>query len=594
MMFEQTYTVYEFGPFRLDAMDRTLLREGEPVPLTPKAFDILLLLIKNQRQPLSKDELMKSVWPDAFVEEINLIVQISALRRALGDTPDEHKYIATIPKVGYRFTSVVRELRSDPVDPGGRILSYAVPAKSIAVLPLKELGDNAERSHLGLGIADALITRLGSIRHVIVRPTAAVLKYRDLERDAYAVGREMGVDWLLDGAVQCEGEQIRLTVQLVNVHDEATLWADKYDGQLASIFGVQDAVCERVAQALSVQLSEDEQKELARNYTYSVDAYQLYVKGRYFQERRTEEGLNRSIECFGQAIAADDSYALALVGLSKSYALKGEYLYLHPKEAFPKAKEAALKALRIHPRLAEARSALGEVRMFHEWDCEGSESEFTHAVHLRPNDAQTRHNYAWLLLATERFNDAAVQIDLARELEPLSLTMNTAVGLPYFYMRRHIDAIAAYHNALDMDPKFTLARYYLAMALDQMGRYEEAVEEYDEIRRVEYVPQVLGHLGYTLAKWGKTDEALKVVAELKEMSRRRYISPYNLAMIYVGLGDSERSLGLLEEAFEGRAAWLVFLNVEPKFDALCAEPRFQRLAERIGFNAPAAASRRFR
>lgn len=469
-MIEQAHLMYEFGHFCLDSANRVLLHDGEPVPLAPKAFDILLALVENQGRVLSKNELIKLVWPDTFVEEINLTVQVSALRKALSDSPEEHRYVATIPRRGYRFVCPVAEA-------GHRAqfsskLNLTQPdwwsnwrTRTIAVLPLKYLGMDEKGGILGASIADALISRLSGIEGILVRPTTAVLRFSDSQQDPIFAGKELSVDLVLDGTIQLVADRIRVNVQLVRVGDGATLWAENFDRDFTDIFAVQDCVSEQVALALRLRLSAEERRQLNKNYTQNIEAHQLYIKGRYFWDRRTGNGLKRGIEYFQKAIEVDPNYALAYIGLGDSYALLGEYLYIPPVEAFPVAKTAILRALDIDGTLAEAHSTLAEINMFYEWNWEESEREFKRCLGMKPNYATGRHSYTWFLMTMGRFHEALAQLQVAQDNDPYSLTINTAFGLPYYYLREYDKAISAYRQTLEMSPSFILAHYYLGSAL---------------------------------------------------------------------------------------------------------------------------------
>ncbi|MGH9841676.1 MAG: winged helix-turn-helix domain-containing protein, partial [Blastocatellia bacterium] len=309
--------IYEFGDFRLDVFKRLLLRKGEPVPLPPKVFDLLLILVEQPGQELKKDELMRRLWPDSFVEESNLTQYVFLLRKALGQSRGENRLIVTIPGRGYRFVEVVK-----PVGAEGFEISFgqarefkpatdSVSVSSIAVLPFKSLGAEIGDQYLGLGMADALINRLSHIQQIAVRPTDAVLKYTDPAQDPLAAGRELGVDALLSGRFQRAGEIIRVTVQLVRVRDGSLLWAEKFEEHFSNIFAVQDSISEQVSRALTLRLSGEERERLTRRETDSAEAYQAYLKGRYYSTKWTYSGWTKGIEYFSHAIEADPNYALA-------------------------------------------------------------------------------------------------------------------------------------------------------------------------------------------------------------------------------------------------------------------------------------------
>ena len=344
---------YEFASFRVDAAERVLLCDGRAIPLKSKVFDLLIELISNSGHILMKEELMKQIWPDTFVEDHNLAVSISMLRKALADH-NEHVYIETIPRRGYRFTADVREVWDGSpaitADEASRLqldldhCATVATVKSIAVLPFRTIGARpSEEEYLGLGMADALITRISNLSQIVVRPTSSVRKYTGVEQDPAGADRELLVSSVLEGSIQRSGKRVRVTVQLVNVQDGATLWAEKFDETFTNIFAVEDSISEQVAEALTLKLTLKERRQLRKRYTENTEAYRAYLKGRYFLNKRTAVGFNKGIEYFKAAIAIDPQYALAYAGLAEYYQLLGNYNLVGPMEATSKAKEAILR-----------------------------------------------------------------------------------------------------------------------------------------------------------------------------------------------------------------------------------------------------------
>ncbi len=657
----QSKRLYEFGPFCVDPVSRFLLRGGAPVQLTPKAFDILLVFIQNSGHVLDKDELMKAVWPDTVVEENNLTRNISALRKALGESPNEHRYIVTIPGRGYRFVASVNEARDareelivrertrshlivkeeetteqDEVEgknafqnalrPTGRNeraanrrlrlafagvcvllvgLSVALfyfwssnkskqtvagaPVKSIAVLPFKPLSADDSDEYLGLGMADSLITELSNIKQIVVRPTSAVRKYGGLEQDPIAAGREQGVDAVLEGSIQRSGERMRVTVRLMNVRDGTALWAYKCDGQCADIFALQDLISEDVAQALTLKLTGEEYKRLTKRYTGSKAAYQSYIKGRYFWNKRTEEGFRKGIEYFEQAIANDPDYALAYAGMADCYNLLSSYYMLPQKETYPKAKAAAIKALEIDNAIAEAHVSLAYVKLNYDWDWAGAEREYKRAIDLSPNYATAHQWYAWQLMLMGRGDEAIRQMRRAQEIDPLSLAINTDLGLQFYYMRQYDQAIVEYRKALEMDPGMVQIHSYLFFAYLYDGRYGEAFEEQGKAitllgGRPESVAariEDLAELKKAYAVSGEKGYWQKQLDIAKKDANQTY-GPASLAGFYAVLGEKDQAFELLEKAYEERAELMLYLKVDPLFDNLRSDPRFADLARRVG------------
>ena len=582
---------YEFGSFRLDTAEHLLLQDGRPVPLKPKVFDLLLELVTNSSHVLTKDELMKQIWPDSFVEEHNLAVSISTLRKALGEDHSEQPFIETVPRRGYRFVAGVREVWDESADmrSGSNVRAHvkkeaSVRAKSIAALPFKHIGAKAaEEEYLGLGLADALITRLSNLRQIVVRPTSAVRRY-DGEQDPVAAGRELRVSAVLDGSVQRFGKRIRVTVQLVSVHDGASLWAGKFDETFTNIFAVEDSISEHVATALMLKLTDKERKQLRKRYTENTEAYQAYLKGRYFLGKRTVESFGKSFGYFEQAISIDPEYALAYAGLADYYLLLMNFNVLPPQKAGPQAKEAALKALRFDDTLAEAHASLAYLKGIHEWDWAGAEREFERAIELNANDAIAHQFYSIYLRVLKRFDEAMAEAKKAQELDPLSLSINTSVGSLFYFARQYDQAIEQLSKTLELDPNFVMAHFYLGWAFEQKGMYEEAIAAFQKVVHISgNVPEFGAGLGHAYAVSGNTVKAREVLNELKALAKQRYVSPYDLALIHTGLGEEDEALDWLEKAYEERSVELALLKVDQRLDTLRKDSRFTDVLRLIGF-----------
>jgi len=466
-------STYEFGPFRLEVAERLLLRDGKPLPLTPKAFDTLLVLVENSGHLVDKDELIKQVWPDTFVEEGSLARNISVLRKLLGGNSTDTQYIETMPKRGYRFTPgvkqfegeevlvrrrarvrIVTEEEIDELTPSDERLSLLTAVISLAVLPFKILGVEAAEEYLGMGLADALITKLSNIRRIIVRPTSAVLSYSGFDQDAIVAGRELRVGLVLDGTIQRLSDRIRVTVQLVSVEEGAALWAEKFDEKLTDIFEIEDRVSEHLLAALTLKLSSAESRILSKQYTRDSEAYQSYLKGRYFWNKRSPEALAKAVECFNQSIARDPNYALAYAGLADCYNISGFWIYLPPTEAFPKAAAAAAKALEVDDVLAEAHASLAWATLHYDWDRAAAEREYRRAVELNPGYATAHQWFALFLMQEARFDEASQEIRRAQEIDPLSIVVSFNSALLPFLSGHYDEAIAQLRRTIELAKLF--------------------------------------------------------------------------------------------------------------------------------------------
>jgi len=575
----------------MDIRRRLLLRDGVLVPLAPKAFETLLVLILNSGRVMTKKELVETIWPDTFVEESNLAQHIFLLRKALGEEKSEHRYIVTSPGVGYRFVAPVRESvlpNSTPTPQSQERTDHTEKieaATSMAVLPFKPLDATEGDEFLGLGIADALIMRLSGLKLVRVRPTTAVLKYAESNQDPWQAGSELNVDTLLDGVYQRHGDQVRVSVQLIRVKDATTLWAAKFDESFTNIFAIQDSISEQVARALELKLSGEERRQLRKNYTDNPEALQAYIKGRYFWNKRTAKDLRKGIEYARQAIEIDPTYAPAYVGLADCYNLLAGHGGLPPMENFPKAKAAALRALEIDETLAEAYSSLGFVQYRFDWNWSEAEENFRRAIELKPNYPTAHHWYGESLLPQGRFEESIAEMKRALELDPLSLPINTDLAQSFFFSRRYDHCDEQIQKTLELDQNFARARIIAGMSAEQRGLYQEAVMMFRKAAELsDNNPLALSGLGHTLATAGSSVEARQILEQLLRLSERQYVSPYNLAVVYLGLGEKELVYEQLERAFQHRDVWLVWIKVSPLFDSLRSDARFAELLRHVGLS----------
>jgi DNA-binding winged helix-turn-helix (wHTH) protein/Tfp pilus assembly protein PilF len=593
---EERKRVYQFGAFLIDVPNRTLSRESKTISLRRKVFDTLVLLIEKRGRVVDKDEMMKLLWPDSFVEESNLVVSVSELRKVLGDRGGQ-RFIATVPGRGYRFVAPVVECQEevDAWQSGPKMRASGLEgttrptadslsekrAKSIAVLPFKPLNPEVDDEYLGLGMADTLITRLSGIERIIIRPTSAICKYSDARQDTVAIGREQRVDAVLEGSIYRSGDRIRMTARLINVPDGASLWGYHCDEQWTSIFEVTDSIAEKIALSLLNNLSYDEADQLAKRHTDNQKAYHLYLKGRFYWNRFTREGLQKGIEYFKRAVEEDPGYALAYCGLADSYSVMGVN-YTAPSESFPKARAAAIRALELDDTLAEAHVSLAAERLFFEWDAIGAERELVRAIGLNPGYASAYQMYAYCLQSMNRPEAAIARLEQAQELDPLSPVLYADRGWGYVFMRRYDEALEQGSKALEIDPHFAIAHLVIGMALHLKGLHEDGIAELNNaVVFSEDSPRILAWLGYAYGRAGKTSNALQVLDRLARLSEQRHIDPYCVAVVYTGQGETEQALKYLERACEERSSQLAWLRLEPAFDKLRSHPRFADLLGRL-------------
>jgi DNA-binding winged helix-turn-helix (wHTH) protein/tetratricopeptide (TPR) repeat protein len=588
----QSKPIYEFDHFRVDPSESLLLRDGHPIQLPPKVFDTLIVLIENRGRLVRKDELLAVLWPDTFVEEATLARNISDLRKALGDSAGEHKFIETVPKRGYRFLgSIIMSERQLVLE--RRLQSRIVvqedtdtrPAlKSIAVLPFKPLGSDGDDEYLGLGMADALITRLSNVRQIIVRPTSAVAKYVDAEQDLFLIGRELEVGSLVDGKFQRSAEGIRVTVQLVGVQRRATLWADKFDGKLTDIFEMEDWISERVTAALTLQLTQQEHEQLVRHRTENTHAYEAYLKGCYFWNKRGTEDLRKGIEYLEQATSADPNYASAYAMLADCYTILAIQDSLPQTEAFGQARKALTRALQIDDQLPEAHGSLAHLKL-HDWDWPGAEAEFKLATELNPGLVSAHVWYAEYLTVFGRTDEAIAELRRATLIDPVSLVVRSCTGRALYFGRRYDEAIEEYRRALEMDAHFYAAHLRLGLCYAQKGMGDLAIAELEGTSKFDPNPDSWAALGYALASAGRKAEADEWLNRLRQLPGSARRCWYQMAIVSAALGRKDRAFEFLGEAYKERSGALVNLKVEPMFDGLRSDMRFTEILRRVGLAA---------
>ncbi|HMB58282.1 MAG TPA: winged helix-turn-helix domain-containing protein [Xanthomonadales bacterium] len=576
-MVESQATIYEFGEFRVDTGKRLLFdRDGQTLSLTPKAFDTLLYLLENKSVIVKKDELIKAVWPTTIVEENNLNQNISTLRRVLGESKSEHKYIVTVPGRGYRFVANVQSREM-----GSQAAATTIP--SIAVLPFLPLVTEHRDLALELGMADTLIARLSSIQKLIVRPINSVRKYVDAEQDPLLAGRELGVDSVLEGSIQRGGEAIRVTVRMLDVATGAGLWAGTFDEKFADIFSVQDAISEKVVAALSLQLGFEDRQRLIRRQARRPEVYELYLKGRYHFFRLTLPEMQTAISYFQQAIAKDPNYARAHIGLASCLFRMPLAAEQQPEENFPKAKTAAQRALELDPSLAEGHAILGWILFWHEWNWAESESQFLQAQALNPNEVESHLGYAHLLSNTGRHEEALSEVKRARELDPLYLLANALECQFLIHAGQLVEAQTRLTDTLALDASFWLTHLYSSSLCFEQERFSDAAKEASLALRLSGgSPTALSASACALQKSGNTVEAKSALNDLLKLSESRFVSPYNIAVLYCCLDEADQVFTWLERGVEQKDPRMTFLAVDPKWRNLHSKSKFQDILRRVG------------
>jgi len=585
---------YEFGHFCIHTGRRTLLRDGEIVPLRPKTFDVLLALIERGGEVVKRSELMTRVWPDSYVEESNLSYNISTLRKALGERPNEHQYITTVPGHGYMFVAKVRKTLEANINeveerlvnlplinstPQGHLQDKTID--SLAVLPLTNPDSNPNTEYLSDGITDTIINNLSQLSQLRVLAHNTVFQYKGCVVNAQEAGRELGVRSVLLGQVIQFSERLIVKTELVDVTDGRQLWGAKYNRQMSDIFEVEEEISQEISEALRLKLTGEQKQRLIKRYTKNTEAYNVYLKGRYHWNKFTREGAMKGIAYFEQAIEVDPQYALAHAAISDSY-YRLSNLCMSPQEAMSKAKASALKAVELDDTLAEAHTAIAVVKDQFDWDWDEAEREYRLAIECNPNCIIAYQRYSRFLTRMGRFDEAFANLQIAMELDPLSFLINVSLGSLLLMMRRYDQSIELFERVLEMNPNYYPACYGLAQVYQFKGELDKAIIEYQKALSTDDSLEILGRLGQAYAMAGKMDETLKIISQMKEQRKQQYVSPYCTGLVYAGLGDNDQAFLWLEKAFDERNEMVTWLRVQPELDSLRSDPRFMDLLQRVG------------
>ncbi len=457
------------------------------------------------------------------------------------------------------------------------------PDKSIAVLPFENLSRDPDNAYFTEGIQEEILTRLAKVADLRVIARTSTERYKSSPENLPQIAQQLGVAHILEGSVQKAAEQVRVSVQLINASTQTHLWAETYDRKLTDIFAVESDIAKTIADTLRAKLSDPEQHAITARPTENAEAYQLYLKGRYFWNKRTGADLKKAIDYFNQAIAIDPNYALAHAGLADAYGLLSGYGAASPKDSLPQAKAAAKKALELDNTLGEAHASLAQALLAYDFNFADANREFRRAIELNPNYATAHQWYGQGGLAPlGQFEDAVAEMKRALELDPLSVIINADLGSVLCSARRYAAAIEQLRKTVEMDPRFYYAHWNLGQALEVKGLVEEAIVEYQKAIALDDDPLSPGLLAHLYAKLGKKDEARQLLERLREASQRRYVTPYIFAIIHLGLGEKEQAIGFLERTYEDRDGYnLVFIKVDPFLDPLRGDPRFEALVAKV-------------
>jgi TolB-like protein/Tfp pilus assembly protein PilF len=571
---------YEFGAFRLDVQGRMLFKKGDHVPLPLKVVELLVALVQAEGRVLTREQLLQRLWPDTVVEEGSLTSHISLLRKALGEGSQAQDFIETLPKRGYRFVASVKPLGS--VAP-----NREVDRAMLVVLPFENFTAGERYDYFSDGLTEEMITELARLspeRLGVIARTSA-MQFKSTAKSAAQIGSELGVSHVLEGSVRRAGERVRITAQLIRVSDESHLWAESYERGLHDVLEVQAEVSRAVAREIHIKLTPHEKQRLDPDKARSVNpqAHELYLRGRHFWYRRTEEGIRKSIECFEEALQHDPSLAVAYDGISDAHTMLACRGMTPAVESFHKAMAAARQAVRMEPELGEGYATLAHVRL-HDWDWVGLENEFQRAVELDRGYAIAHYWYAEYLMAMGRTEEAVGRVRHSWELDPLNSVINASVGMIHYLAHDYDGALVALRRGLEIDPTHYVSHLRVGLACLQKNRADEAVEAMRKaVAHSGGSTEALLGLAQAHAVAGDRPAMVSILKELSEGSHR-YVSPYNVARVYGAIGDKEQALEWLESACQEHNPDLIELTREPSFKSLRSDAKFRELAKRIGWH----------
>jgi len=628
--------VYEFGRFVVDPLDKTIVVDGRSIQLPAKEFETLLLLIENNGRVVTKSDMMSALWQDTFVEEGNLATYISRLRKIVNK--DGEKLIETVPKLGYRFTA---DLRKNFLDSNGAIVVekrtiktleveidgddaddirtlgprtrrrpvlvavafmalvliavaawfyWKAPAKpattkiaSIAVLPFHSISTDDNGRALGLGITDALISKIGSVHRVVVRPTSAVARFSNSEQDSIEIGKKLNVDAVLDGTIQQADGRLRINTRLLRVQNGEQMWTEKFDEAAAGIFDIEDRLSAKIANTLSFELTNVENRQFARRGTRNTEAYEMYLRGRFYQRQNTAEGLSRSIELYQQAIALDPKFADAHAGIADAALIMYNFGLRPASEVIPRARESIKRALELSPDLAEAYTSRAMIQFLADHDWKSAEESLQTAISLNPSNADAYHRYGYFLTNIGEFDAALEKFEQARKIDPLSPIVQTGVGLAYLYSRRFTDAITQFEKIVAENPDFSMPQWFLATSYESLGENEKAFETSMRALVLDGDEALANRLRSVKETKGLAETNTVWLNELLQAKKNGKGTAIDIAWRYATLGDRENTLEWLERSFDEGEPTIAQIKFLAKYDVVRDDLRFKALENKLGF-----------
>ena len=640
---QELLTVFRFGPFELRPQTRELFKGKTKLKLRPQPFHILEVMLEHPGEVVTREKLRALLWSAGtnvdFEQGLN--ASIKELRGVLSDSASEPRYVETLPKLGYRIMvpvkvqepqsaraslpqpkgAAVEDRGLEQISSGwphrlmvlrrwrailgifvvlivalagyfqwsrGRELQRLAGGRMmLAVLPFDNLTGDSGQDYFSDGLTEEMISQLGSLdpQRLGVIARTSVMHYRHSQKPLEQIGTELGVQYVLEGSVRRDADKVRVSAQLIQVKDQSHLWAQQYDRELIGVLALQGEIARAIADQIQLTIGGPKRTLAAIQPALSpgaYDAYDLYLKGRYFWNKRTIQGFEKAVECFQQATAKDPTYARAYAGLADSYALMSTYNIAPQNEFMPKARSAALRALQLDEQLAEAHTSLALIEENYEWDWRNAEKEFRRAIQLDPNYATAHHWYAEYLAFEGRFDEAFSEIDRARRLDPLSLIIAADDGAILYFSRQYNRAIERFRGTLDMEPNFSRARLII-YAYVQEGRFADALSEIDRWRRIDDTPWTWAAEAYVRGRAGEQKKARQALTKFEEANRERQLDSVPiLIVVYSGMNEKDKAFKLLQKALSMRPNALTAIKVDPIYDPLRDDPRFQELLRQVG------------
>lgn len=635
---------WRFGVFEIDLRTGELTKRGLHLKLQEQPFQVLAILLERRGELVTREELRSRIWGQTVVDfDHGVNKAINKIREALGDSAENPRFVETVARRGYRFLADVTPVQTAPngkqqataqdIVPSagsatvGDVAAHSIPAKrpphriawiglgsaivvvalswfvysqihftpkirSLAVLPLASLANEPSQDYFADGMTDELITDLGQISALRVISRTSAMAYKGVSKPLSQIARELDVEAVVEGSVLRSGDRVRITAQLIQVPNERHIWAQSYEGDLRDTLTLQNTVARAIAEQIQAALNQQEAAALKSSKPVNPEAYEAYLKGRYFWNKRTGDGLKKAIDYFNQALDNDAGYAKAYSGLADSYALLGDWEYgvLSPMEAFPKAKAAATKALALDEKLAEAHTSLAFTLDLYDWEWKSAGKEYQRAIALNPGYATAHHWYAWHLIVLGRNDEGLAELRKAQSLDPLSLIISADLADALCVAHRYGESVEQSRKTIALDPNFAVAHYQLGQAFEQQGMHDEAIDEFKKAIVLSGGNTMFdANLAYSYAASGRRQEAMKIVKELEARQTGQSSTDANIALIYAGLGDTVSSMKWLDRAYEARFNPSILLR--PAFDPIRPDPRFQDLLHRVGLRGSDAMTR---